>query len=106
MTTYLAYFDTSGFEFIFNITEYEQKKVWAILKEDKTFNEKTNLPVYCILRARANPQRFPEIWKFNSDLPLEALNMVAKDTPQVLVDAIRQGGESVFVTQKEKSVIV
>ena len=45
MTTYLAYFDTSGFEFIFNITEYEQKKVWAILKEDKTFNDKTNLPV-------------------------------------------------------------
>jgi hypothetical protein len=32
--------------------------------------------------------------------------MVAKDTPQMLVDAIRQGGESVFVTQKEKSLIV
>lgn len=106
MKCYLAYFDTSGFEYIFNITEYEQKKMWAILIEDKTFNEKINLPVYSILRAKANPQRFPEIWKFNSEIPYEELKEISETNPQDLVDAIRTGGEPVFITQKEKAVIV
>lgn len=105
MNSYLAYFDISGFEFIFNLTEYEQKKVWAILKEDKTFNNRANFPVYAIIRARANPQRFPEIWKFNSEIPYEELKEISKTNPQVLVDAIRGGGEAVFITQKEKRVI-
>ena len=106
MNCYLAYFDTLGFEYIFNLTEYEQKKMWAILAEDKTFNTRTNLPVHSVLRARANPQRFPEIWKFNSEIPYEELKELSETNPQVLVNAIREGGEAVFITHKEKNVIV
>ena len=106
MNCYLAYFDTLGFEYIFNLTEYEQKKMWAILAEDKTFNTRTNLPVHSVLRARANPQRFPEIWKFNSEIPYEELKELSKTNPQVLVNAIREGGEAVFITHKDKNVIV
>jgi hypothetical protein len=28
----MAYFDTLGFEWIFDVTEYEKKKFWAVLK--------------------------------------------------------------------------
>ena len=104
MSAYMAYFDTLGFEWIFNITDYEKKKFWAVLKVD----EKVDFPIprYAILRAQANPQRFPEIWAFESEISLEELNEYAKDSPQDLADAIRRCGQNVFKSHKDESVIV
>ena len=104
MSAYMAYFDTLGFEWIFNVTDYEKKKFWAVLKGD----EKVDFPIprYAILRAQANPQRFPEIWAFESEISLEELNEYAKDSPQDLADAIRRCGQNVFKSHKDESVIV
>jgi hypothetical protein len=104
MTAYVCYFDSLGFEWILNVTEYEKKKVMAYLKGET----KVDFPVprYAILRARANPQRFPEIWAFESDIAQSELEIVAKETPQVLVDAIRKCGQNIFKTPREESVIV
>ena len=104
MSAYVAYFDTLGFEWIVNVSEYEKKKFWAVLKGD----EKVDFPIprYAILRAQANPQRFPEIWAFESSISLDELNEYAKDSPQDLADAIRRCGQNVFKTHKPESVIV
>jgi len=104
MSAYMAYFDTLGFEWIFNVTEYEKKKFWAVLKGD----EKVDFPIprYAIIRAQANPQRFPEIWAFESEISLDELNEYAKEQPQELADAIRRCGQNVFKTPKTESVIV
>jgi hypothetical protein len=104
MNAYMAYFDTLGFEWIFNVTEYEKKKFWAVLKGD----EKVDFPIprHAILRAQANPQRFPEIWAFESEISLEELQGYAEETPQELADAIRRCGQNVFKTHKDESVIV
>lgn len=104
MTAYVCYFDSLGFEWIFNVTNYEQKKVMAYLKGEK----KVDLPIprYAILRARANPQRFPEIWAFESDLSQAELETVASESPQVLADAIRKCGQNIFKLPKDESVIV
>jgi hypothetical protein len=104
MNAYMCYFDSLGFEWIFSVTDYERKKVMAYLKGDK----KVDLPVprYAILRAQFNPQRFPEIWAFESDIELAELELVAQETPQVLVDAIRKCGRNVFRTHRQESVIV
>ena len=104
MTAYVAYFDTLGFEWIFNVTDYEKKKFWAVLKGD----EKVDFPIprHAILRAQANPQRFPEIWAFESDISQDELEGYAKDTPQDLADAIRRCGQNVFKTPKNESVII
>lgn len=104
MTAYVCYFDSLGFEWIFNVTDYERKKVMAYLKGEK----KVDLPIprYAILRARANPQRFPEIWAFESDLDKEELENIAHESPQVLVDAIRKCGQNIFRLPKDESVIV
>ena len=101
---YMAYFDTLGFEWIFNVTDYEKKKFWAVLKGD----EKVDFPIprYAILRAQANPQRFPEIWAFESEIGLDELEDYARDTPQELADANRSCGQNVFKTHKPESVIV
>jgi tRNA(Ser,Leu) C12 N-acetylase TAN1 len=104
MNAYICYFDSLGFEWIFNVTDYEKKKVIAYLKGE----EKVDLPIprYAILRARANPQRFPEIWAFESDLDQEELENVAHESPQVLVNAIRKCGQNIFKTHRDESVIV
>jgi hypothetical protein len=104
MNAYMAYFDTLGFEWIFDVTNYEKKKFWAVLKGD----EKVDFPVprHAILRARANPQRFPEIWAFESEMTQTELDEIAEESPQVLVDAIRRCGQNVFKTYRDESVIV
>ena len=104
MAYYVCYFDSLGFEWIFNVTEYEKKKTMAYLKGEK----KIELPIprYAILRAQANPQRFPEIWGFESDLTQAELELVANDTPQVLVDAIRRLGNNIVKTPRMETVIV
>jgi len=104
MNAYMAYFDTLGFEWIFNVSEYEKKKFWAVLKGD----EKVDFPIpkHAILRATANPQRFPEIWAFESEMTKQELDEIAEESPQVLVDAIRRCGQNVFKTHKDEGVIV
>lgn len=100
---YMAYFDTLGFEWIFDVTEYEKKKFWAVLKDEKV---DFPIPRHAILRAKANPQRFPEIWAFESEITLDELNGYAKNSPQELADAIRRCGQNVFKTHKDESVII
>jgi len=104
MTAYVCYFDSLGFEWIFNVTDYERKKVTAYLKGEK----KVDLPIprHAIIRAQFNPQRFPEIWAFESDLNQEEFENVAHESPQVLVDAIRKCGQNIFKTPRQESVIV
>jgi hypothetical protein len=104
MKAYMAYFDTLGFEWIFCVSDYEKKKMWAVLKGD----EKIDFPIprHAILRAQANPQRFPEIWAFESEMTQIELKEIAEESPQVLADGIRRCGQNVFKTHKPESVIV
>ena len=104
MNAYMCYFDSIGFEWIFDVTNYEKKKFWAVLKGD----EKVDFPIprHAILRARANPQRFPEIWAFESEMTQTELDEIAEESPQVLVNAIRRCGQNVFKTYKPESIIV
>ena len=104
MSAYMCYFDSLGFEWIFSVTDYEKKKVMAYLKGEK----KVDLPIprYAIVRAQANPQRFPEIWAFESDMEYKEIKIYSEEAPQALVDAIRKCGRNIFKTVREESVIV
>jgi hypothetical protein len=100
---YLAYFDTLGFECVLDLTSYDKKAMWAALSDKTIPNE---IPLHqMILRAKFNPQRFPEIWTFQSELDLEDILCYTKDMPQEMADLIRQNGTKVFATTKEKVVI-
>jgi hypothetical protein len=99
---YLAYFDSIGFECVFDLTELDKKAMWATLAE----KESERLPIHqMIMRAKFNPQRFPEIWTFHSELDIEEILRYTRDMPQAMADAIRNNGEAVFVTKREKEVI-
>jgi len=103
MTTYIAYFDSLGFEFIFDLTNYEHEQLLGILGDKPISNR---IPQYAILRAKSNPQRFPEIWAFDSDVDQNTLDELARESPQMLADLIRKHGEPIYQTPKQKSVIV
>lgn len=98
---YVAYFDTLGFECIINLSDLEKKKMWAALK-----GEDYKMPAFhLIMRAKANPQRFPEIYTFWSSMDQKTLAEHAKDNPQGLADLLREKGNPVYVTPKQKEVI-
>ena len=101
---FLAYWDSLGFECILDCSAYEKHLTWTALKGEKPT---MRLPIQMmIFRAQANPQRFPEIWTFNSEIDLKELIKYSKEYPQALADAIRQHGSKVFVTPKNKEIIV
>jgi hypothetical protein len=100
---YIAYWDTLGFECIIDLTDHDKKAMWAELKGE----ESRRLPAVglLIMRAKANSQRFPEIWTFQSELDETALTKYSIEYPQELADVIREHGTKVFVTHREKEVI-
>jgi hypothetical protein len=59
-----------------------------------------------IMRAKFNPQRFPEIWTFQSEVDLKTLIKYSKDLPQELVDLIREHGTKVYVTHRDKNTVI
>lgn len=100
---FLAYWDTLGFEAIINLSDHDKRAMWAVLSD----REPERLPAHLmIMRAKANPQRFPEIWTFWSGIEQDELLVYAEKQPQLLADSIRRIGTKVFVTPREKAVIV
>lgn len=100
---FIAYWDSLGFECIIDLTDHDKKAMWAELKGEAP----KRLPEVgiMIMRAKANPHRFPEIWTFQSEVDIDTLTKYSNDTPQALADAIREHGTKVFTTPKQKAVI-
>lgn len=100
---YIAYWDTLGFECIIDLTDHDKQAMWAELKGEKP--KRLQAVPLLIMRAKANPQRFPEIWTFQSELDEKELWQYTVDYPQELADLIRENGTKVFVTHRDKEVI-
>jgi hypothetical protein len=99
---YLAYWDSLGFECVINLSAHEKRSMWTVLKGQ----EPSKLPLHpMLMRAKANPQRKPEIWTFWSCVDQETLLQYAEDEPQALADTIRRLGKAVFVTPRQKELI-
>ena len=104
---FITMWDTLGFECIVDITSYERAKLLHIIKGEET---ELRAPVnfyHLLLRAKANPQRFPEIWTFTTtgDITEESLLEISKDDPQMLVDMIRDLGHNLYTAPKQEAVI-
>lgn len=101
---YIAYWDTLGFECILDVTSYDKMAMWAALSDKSVPNV---IPLHqMIMRAKVNPQRFPEIWTFQSEVDLKTLIKYSKDLPQELVDLIREHGTKVYVTHRDKNTVI
>jgi hypothetical protein len=104
---FITMWDTLGFECIVDMTSWERAKLLQLIKgEESELRAPVNF-YHLLLRAKANPQRFPEIWSFTTtdDITQEDLIEISKDDPQMLVDMIRDLGNNLYTAPKQKAVI-
>jgi hypothetical protein len=99
---YIAYFDNLGFEVLQSLSRYEKLRCWQELKNGSS----PEFPVYSlIMRAKANPQRNPEVYYFWSAVGEERLIELCEESPQQFADYLRKNGNPIFVTDSPKEII-
>lgn len=96
---WLVYWDNTGFEGIVDVGAHLEQEAFDLLVHEKRQQQSVS-SIYNMMtmRARFNPQRFPEIWTFTSteDITEESLREVADRDPQWLVDWIRKHGTKMY----------
>lgn len=102
MKTYLAYWCSDGLEYVADITKYSPEE-WAkqelldILKGDKKQINPLNTMIWCMeIRGQSNPQRYYELYAFQSDVTVKDIEDSFLDSPQQMADLIRRIGTKVF----------
>jgi hypothetical protein len=93
---FLVYFDNLGFEAVFDLGQIQSDATMAALK-DEHYSMPFNMNAL-LLRARFNPQRFPEIWVFEvaDEVTEENVRKMAAENPQALADFARANGKNFY----------
>lgn len=113
---YLAMWDMLGLECLYDVdlhmskyNEWEKQKVVAILKEERTPEQPSGIPLQMmLLRAKVNSQRAYEIYEFNSTMAYDELKEIFEVDPQPVVEWIRENGKKVYsdyVKQNRKMIV-
>ena len=108
--------DMTGLECLINVTkiekeheQWEKENIFRILKDQDKTLKPAHVPLeMMILRARVNSQRCYEIYAFDSELSEQDIRETFEDSPQVMVDAIRNVGHKFYSDRanKKQQVIV
>jgi hypothetical protein len=93
---FLVYFDNLGFEAVFDLEKIQSDATMSALK-DESYSMPFNMNAL-LLRARFNPQRFPEIWVFavDDEVSEEDVRAMAAENPQALADFARANGKNFY----------
>jgi hypothetical protein len=89
--------------------EWEKQQVFAILKEEQVPEKPRGIPLQMmLLRARVNSQRAYEIYEFNSTVGYDELKTAFIESPQHIVEWIRENGKQVYsdYVKRERKMIV
>jgi hypothetical protein len=106
----------TGLECLINVTkldkeheQWEKENIFRILKDQDKTLKPAHVPLeMMIMRARVNGQRCYEIYAFDSELAEQDIREIFEDSPQVMVDAIRNIGHKFYSDRanKKQQVIV
>ena len=93
---FLVYFDNLGFEAVFDLGQISSDATMATLR-DEAYTMPFNYSAL-MMRARFNPQRFPEIWVFevSDELNEQDVRELAETNPQYLADFARANGKNLY----------
>ena len=91
--TFVITWDCNGLEFIADVTQIEQEKVWAKLTNQEEANHLPNL-MHLQLRARFNSHRHYEIYIFTAVAGIHKDDIIKmfEQNPQSAADTIRKIG--------------
>jgi len=109
-TRFVAMWDMTGLEALINVTQiekehaqWEKENIWRILKDQDRTLKPANDPVdMMIMRARVNSQRCYVISAFDSELSEQDIRETFEDSPQVIVDSIRNIGHKFYSDRADK----
>ena len=91
---FLVMWDNQGLETLINITDMEQQAIVSALKGEEI--RYSNPIQHMILRARFNQQRHYEIYVFTSEISEVSIREFFADSPQIIVNAIRECGHQLY----------
>ncbi len=105
---WIVLFDTLGVDTLIPWDELKGDDMIAVLSGKKPKNNGNQRVNIMILRAKANHQRFPEVWAYDTadDFEYEEMRKMWEETPQQIADLVREKGTNLFKYAREKSVIV
>ena len=106
-STFVVVWDNTGLEYVGNITEDEQRRVWGTLKGKPVGTALPNLN-HMILRARYNPQRHYEIYQVQATdgITADDIRDVFAASPQTAADTIRRLGHCYFSDRVQENRVV
>ena len=105
--TFVVVWDNTGLEYVGNITEDEQRRVWGTLKGKPVGTALPNLN-HMILRARYNPQRHYEIYQVQATdgITADDIRDMFDISPQTAADTIRRLGHCYFSDRVQEDRVV
>ena len=105
---WVVLFDTLGVDTLIPWDDLKGDDMLAVLSGRKPKDHVGQRVNMMIMRAKANHQRFPEVWAYDTedDFTYEDMREMWTDSPQVVADSVRERGTNLFKYAKEKSVIV
>lgn len=97
--------DMYGLESVINVTEIQDDAIIAGLKGEKV--KHTNPLHYMILRAKFNMQRCYEIYSIvTKDIDKDDFIRLFKDSPQMIVDLIRERGTKIYSDRQTREAVI
>lgn len=104
---YVAVWCNEGLESLVNITQIEQKQVVSALSGEVFKGQRPGeILNYFVMRAKFNAQRHYEIYAFTSDIPEVSILEAFENTPQLIVDTIREIGHKVYSDRKTSKDLI
>lgn len=105
---WVVLFDTLGVDTLIPWDDFKSDDMISVLSGKKPSKKGNQRVSMMILRAKANHQRFPEVWAYDTaeDYEYEDMRSMWEETPQMVADLVREKGTNLFKYAKEKSVIV
>jgi hypothetical protein len=105
---WVVLFDTLGIDTLIPWDDLKSDDMMAVLA-GKVARKKGNYHVnMMIIRAKANHQRFPEVWAYDTaeNYEYEDMRKMWEEMPQTVADMVREKGTNLFKYAKEKAIIV
>ena len=105
---FLVVWDCTGLEYVADITEDEQRRMWEKLQGNNSPKHSYANPSHLILRARANPQRHYEIYTFNAveGITKDDIQEMFDGSPQTAADTIREVGRCIYSDRAQQEVAI
>lgn len=95
---WVAMFDCKGIDVLIPCDQLMAEEMMRWMGGEKFHSQLNTHVQMAILRARANHQRFPEVWVYDTeeDIPEDRMRKMWEDDPKTLARCVREKGKCLF----------